>query len=219
MNRLLSHIAIIFLATAWLNVNAVEDPHDTVYFYETWEQVYYDEPAEMCVDPFIDVYSYALDFVTYDKLFNDKINQRYIAASLGDGYWFVNSRYLYKNFEVDLHYLNYYVPLYFNDKVAYTLSVANISFMDQVSVDDESNSIDYYYIDFENYKVRRVNPSVMSELLQDYHDLQMRYEGMKDYKKRNIIEDYFFKFLKRASGDVMHPDILDLVVDEAPFID
>ena len=38
----------------------------------------------------------------------------------------------------------------------------------------------------------------------------MRYEGMKDYKKREIIEDYFFKYIDRASQDVMHPYILDL---------
>lgn len=218
MNRLLSHIIIIFLATAWLGANAVEEPHDTVYFYETWEQVYDDEPAEMCVDPFIDVYSYALDFVTYDKLLNDKINKQYIAAYLGNGDWFVNSNYLYKKFDVDLHYLKHYVPLFFNSKIAYTLSVANVSFMDQVSVEDESYTVDYYYIDFENYKVRRVDPNVLSELLKDYHDLQMRYEGMKDYKKRNIIEEYFFKYIERATRDVMHPYILDLVDDDPVYI-
>ena len=90
--------------------------------------------------------------------------------------------------------------------------------MDEVSVDDESDVIDYYYIDFVNYKVRRVNPTVLSELLRDYHDLLMRYESMKDYKKRNIIEDYFFKYIKRATDDFMHPDILDLVKDDAAFI-
>ena len=41
----------------------------------------------------------------------------------------------------------------------------------------------------------------------------MRYEGMKDYKKQEIIEDYFFRFIDRASSDVMRPYILDLVDD------
>lgn len=215
MNRLLSHIIFVLLAAACLSAHAVEERHDTIYFYETWEQILYDEPVEMIVDPFIDVYSYALDFLTYEKILNDKINKQYIAAHVGDGYWFINSNYLYKNFEVDLNYLSHYVPLYFNDKIAYTLSVANVGFMDDVSVDDESDVIDYYYIDFVNYKVRRVNPTVLSELLRDYHDLLMRYESMKDYKKRNIIEDYFFKYIKRATDDFMHPDILDLVKDDA----
>ena len=59
--------------------------------------------------------------------------------------------------------------------------------------------------------MRRVNSDYLSELLEDYHDLQMRYEGMKDYKKDYIIEDYFFKYIDRASEDFMHPNILDLV--------
>ena len=45
----------------------------------------------------------------------------------------------------------------------------------------------------------------------DYHDLKVRYEGMKDYKKRYIIEDYFYKYIDRASQDFMRPYILDLV--------
>ena len=218
MKRWYRHIVLFSLAMASLNAVAVEEPHDTVYFYDTWEQIFYDEPVAMCVDPYIEAYSYALDFATYDKVLNDNINQRYIAAYLTDGYWFVNSQYLYKKFDVDLHYLNHYVPLFFNEKIAYTLSVANISFKDLVSVDDESDIIDYYYIDFENSKVRRVNPGVLSDLLQDYHDLQMRYEGMKDYKKRNIIEDYFFKYIERVNGDVMHPYILDLVESDGAYI-
>ncbi len=34
---------------------------------------------------------------------------------------------------------------------------------------------------------------------------------MKDYKKSEIIEDYFLKFIERASNDIMRPYILDLV--------
>ena len=56
----------------------------------------------------------------------------------------------------------------------------------------------------------RVTPEVLSRLLEDYHDLQMRYEGMKDYKKRPVIEDFFFQFVDRATEDLMRPFILDL---------
>jgi hypothetical protein len=69
----------------------------------------------------------------------------------------------------------------------------------------------YYYIDFLNHRVKRVTHSYLSELLTDYHDLKVRYEGMKDYKKQYVIEDYFYKYIDRASDDVMHPYILDLV--------
>ena len=39
----------------------------------------------------------------------------------------------------------------------------------------------------------------------------MRYEGMKDYKKHEVIEDYFLKYIERASSDVLRPSVLDLV--------
>ena len=110
-----------------------------------------------------------------------------------------------------MRYLNNYVPLFLNDKIAYTISVANVSFKDPIEEDDNVNSIDYYFIDFLNRKVMRVSPGVLSGLLEDYHDLQMRYEGMKDYKKRPIIEEYFFQFFDRATEDPMRPFILDLV--------
>ena len=71
--------------------------------------------------------------------------------------------------------------------------------------------MDYFYIDFVTSTVHRVTNEYLSHLLEDYHDLQMRYEGMKDYKKRYIIEDYFFKYIDRATDDFMHPNILDLV--------
>ncbi len=58
--------------------------------------------------------------------------------------------------------------------------------------------------------MKRVTHEYLSELLEDYPDLQMRYEGMKDYKKREIIEDYFFKYIDRATEDIMRPYILDL---------
>ncbi|MBQ9822475.1 MAG: hypothetical protein IJM58_10165, partial [Muribaculaceae bacterium] len=76
---------------------------------------------------------------------------------------------------------------------------------------DYSEIVDLYYIDFKNHMVRKVTPEVLSELLEDYHDLKMRYEGMKNYKKREIIFDYFFKYVERATDDIMRPFILDLV--------
>ena len=211
MNSLARHITLILIAMASLCAVAADEPHDTVYFYENWYQVFDDEPAAMLVDFDIYAYSYAYEFETYDKVLNDRIKRQYVAANVNDDLWLVNSRYLYDNFDVDLRYLNNYVPLFFNDKIAYTISVANVSFKDPIEEDDNVNSIDYYFIDFLNRKVMRVSPGVLSALLEDYHDLQMRYEGMKDYRKRTIIEDYFFKYLERATRDVMRPYILDLV--------
>ena len=47
----------------------------------------------------------------------------------------------------------------------------------------------------------------------------MRYEGMKDYKKREIMLDYFFKYIERANQDVMKPYILDLFPPKAAATD
>ena len=67
--------------------------------------------------------------------------------------------------------------------------------------------MNYYYIDFINRKVIKVTPEALVDLLEDYHDLQMRYEGMKDYRKRYMIQEYFFKFVDRE------PDVAGLVLD------
>ena len=211
MNRWTRHIALILLAMASLIAVAQEEPHDTVYFFENWYQVFDNEPAAMLADFDIYAYSYAFEFETYNQVLNDRIKRQYIAAIVNDDLWLINSHYLYDNFDVDLRYLNHYVPLFFNDKIAYTISAASVSFKDPIEEGDNLNSIDYYFIDFLNRKVQRVSPSVLSGLLEDYHDLQMRYEGMKDYRKRAIIEDYFFKYIERATQDVMRPYILDLV--------
>jgi hypothetical protein len=109
--------------------------------------------------------------------------------------------------------------VFFNDKVAYLTFVGygeNLSFTQMMfgTLDDPveyEEIVDLYYIDFFNRKVLKVTPVVLSGLLEPYHDLQMRYEGMKDYKKRSIIRDYFYKFVDRATQDVMRPFILDLV--------
>ena len=62
-----------------------------------------------------------------------------------------------------------------------------------------------------NRRVIKITPESLSELLEDYHDLQMRYEGMKNHKKHEIIEDYFYKYIDRATEDILRPYIIDLV--------
>ena len=192
---------------------------DTVYFYETWEQVFTDSPV-FAITPFI--YSetpYELYFETNNVRFNVMIDERYIAATLGDSTWLVNSNYLRKNFKGDAKKLNGYVPLFFDDRVAFAVyaglndnvTLKNILFGDVDGEVDYSDAVRYYYLDFLNHKVLKVDSPVLTDLLEDYHDLQMRYEGMKNNNKRPIIEDFFFKFVDRASQDIMRPRILDLV--------
>ena len=214
-NNLLRHLVLILVAVTALCARAANEPLDTVYFYDTWEQMLEMSPSAMIVGPFIDIENpYEIDiYATQDdyRLYD------HLAATLGDSIWLVSTAYLQHHFEGDNEkpcggrFL--YVPLFFNEKVAYlmapTYGIKQILFgpMEVTSIND----VDYYYIDFRNRKLRMVNSSVLSELLEDYHDLQMRYEGMKDYKTKYRIEEFFMKYVDRASRDFMRPYIVDLV--------
>jgi hypothetical protein len=77
--------------------------------------------------------------------------------------------------------------------------------------ESESENIDYYYIDFKYKNVKKVTHNYLSKLLEDYHDLKVRYEGMKDYKKRNIIEYFFIEYVNRATQDYMRPSITEYI--------
>ena len=215
---------IMLMAVAMTAFHAAADDgfylNDTVYFYETWEQMYSDSPV-FAVTPWIySVTPYELYFETGNERFDETIEEKFIAATLGDSVWLVNSNYVKKYFKGDAKKLNGFVPLFFSDRVAFAvyagindkLGLKEVLFGD--TDQDYSNAGNYYYFDFLNHKVLKVNPSVLSDLLEDYHDLQMRYEGMKDYKKRHIIEDYFYKYVDRANDDFMRPLILDLVRGE-----
>jgi len=225
MKKSLRLILILLSVTACsLHAAAVEPhPHDTVYFYDSWQQMLDGQPEEMLIDPMIDAFSaYELYFASFSKIINNRIENKHIALSMGDSIWLVNSNYLNKFFKSDDGPFNGYIPVFFNDKVAYftyhaSLSAKEIIF--GVSVGDNGEylfNVDYFYIDFLNHRVERVTHDYLSLLLEDYHDLQMRYEGMKDYKKRPIIEDFFLKYVDRATEDVMRPYIVDLV-GEAPM--
>ena len=205
---------IVLMVLAITTIQAValtsEMPHDTIYFYNTWEQMFNEEPVIALVDPWIETITPYDVVITTD---DSRISDRVVAATLGDSIWLINTHYLRQNFGGDAKKLSDFVPLYFNEKVAFVVSDAAMSVKDILfgPSEDYYPEGDYFYIDFQNRKVLKVTPAVLSALLEDYHDLQMRYEGMKDYKKRHIIEDYFFKYVDRATQDFMRPTILELV--------
>ncbi len=191
-------------------------PNDTVYFYTTWEQILNDTPEAMLENPFIYAASpYDIDIYTPDEELNEMLLSAHIAASVGNDLWLISSEYIKKNFTGDVKRLEGFMLLFFNDKMAYFLSASSgsstlgtILFGETVTEDPDPN---IFHIDFVNKKVLKVNHKVLSSLLEDYHDLQMRYEGMKDYKKQYVIDDYYDKYIKRATDDAMRPFILDLV--------
>ena len=191
--------------------------HDTIYFYDTWQQMLDIQPVAFYIDPMIEVYSaYEIYFIAYNANVTNAIKNKYLAISVGDSTWLVNSRYLNKVFKGDADHFSGYIPVFFNEKVAYITYHANLSMKDilcGVSVGENGEylfQMDYFYIDFLNHRVERVTPTYLSKLLEDYPDLKMRYEGMKDYKKRYMIEEFFLKYVDRASEDFMRPFIVDL---------
>jgi len=213
---LLTLLAVVMCS---LHSFAVEPAqHDTVYFYNSWEQMLYMQPVGMMIDPYIEaVTPFEVYIETGDVELNDAILNDHVAISLGDSIMLISSAYLDHHFKGNANHLSGFIPVFFNDKLAYITCNANMSVKDILfgfSVDDEGEPIfksENCFIDFKNSRVERVTSSYLSQLLEDYHDLQMRYEGMKDYKKQYIIDDYFFKFIDRASQDIMRPRILDLV--------
>ena len=191
---------------------------DTVYFYETWGQMLDMTPAVMVISPVIEaVTPFEIDIYTTS---DDYRLLNYRAASIGDSIWLVSGKYLNNAFQGDTRDLSYdkFYPIFFNEKVAYMVALSyddDLSLKDILfgTTDDYEPVAVFYYMDFRNRKLKKVTPKVLSELLEDYHDLQMRYEGMKNYKNREIIEDYFYKFVDRATDDIMRPKILDLVAN------
>lgn len=219
MKNFLLHIVLFFFMAASA-VTCQATPQDTVYFYDTWEQMLNFTPIAVIIDPVIEIRSpYELYVDACDDNINDLISNKHIALSLGDSIWLVNSYYLKLHFKGDTKMLNGYVPVYFNDKVAYITYAAsdgwsvtlNDYLFGEVSYDGAIKKVvDYCYIDFMHHKVLKVDHSVLSSLLDDYHDLQVRYESMKEFKDPEIIEDYFLKYIDWATEDIMRPRIIDL---------
>lgn len=205
MKLIFRHIALLALAVVFSQaVTAQEAEHrDTIYFFETWEQMLMNRPVRVIdfpddLPPEPDEIHFHLEGDSLAHFVNDK----YMAAALGDSNWYINSRYLKDRFNLGTMSKQGYLSLFFNEKVAYLLVYYYYY---------DGYDTSYYYLDFQNRKVLEVDQKVLRGLLKDYHDLQMRYEGMKYNKRPDIIENYFLKFIDRASTDAMRPDILDMV--------
>ena len=218
MNNWLRNILLVTIA--WISLLATaqtqSQPLDTIYFYRTWEQMLDYSPDAYIVNPLIDVYSpYEVYVETGDEETNKLIKNEYIALSQGDSIWLINSDYLKKNFKGDVKVHQGFVPVFFNSKVAFITSYGPVSVKEILFGNDEDGyanaNMNYFYIDFLTQRVHRVTHEYLSQLLEDYHDLQMRYEGMKDYKKQYMIEEFFYRYIDRATEDFMHPNILELM--------
>lgn len=214
MKHLLLHIAVVMLALGPLSAIAQDEPRDTVYFYDSWETIFYRMPDTVIVAASIDVYSpHEIYITTRDKKFNKKINMDYIAATMGDSTWLINSNYLKKNFGGDSKNLHGYVTLFFNAKAACAIA-EDYMFAEKGDVAYNVISTNNYYIDFSRRKVIKIDSKTLGTLLSDYPELRMRFEGMADNKKSAIINYFFDQYIDRIAADPSYPDILDLVDDD-----
>lgn len=212
-------LTLIVLATVMCTMRsaALTVTNDTLYIYDTWQQMLDKTPKKMVINPLFDVVSpHEIYIVTGNEKLDRKLIDDHLAISMGDSIWLLSTTYLKKHFTGDVKHLNGYAPVFFNGKAAYITQQGKLSLKDCLigsAVDFEytSHAADYYNIDFVNREVKKVTPDNLSELLNAYHDLQMRYEGMKDYKKHEIVEDYYFKYIDRLTQDVMRPNILDII--------
>ena len=213
MNTCLRYCLAILALSSCLFCSAEEsEPKDTVYFYNSWDNMLDMAPMMMLDDAEIIAYSpYTVNVFTDNEEAIEKLsNEGFIAYSIGDSIWLANALYLRHEFSGDVKYFEGSVPLFFNEKIAYLTFPSDISFKEILFGDtDDELGVAYFYIDFENKKIKKVTYKFLSELLEDYHDLQMRYEGMKDYKKKEIIEYFFFKYIERVTADDMRPSITE----------
>lgn len=203
-------------AASLLEPDTVATRNDTVYFYDTWQQMFNMQPAAMFTTPDAEVYSISEIYIRSDvDSLNDIIQNLHIALSVSDSIWLVNCDYLKKHFKVEYKNIQRYNQVFFTEKAAFFIAYAPLTVIELLNgnTDDTSyqSTVAFYYIDFKNRRVDRVNHKYLSKLLADYHDLQMRYEGMKDYKKPHVIQDFLFRYLDRASEDTMRPSIPDLI--------
>ena len=209
MRGWLRHIAIVIAAMSSLSATAFMERNDTVCFYLTWEQMFNLDPDTMIVNPMIDASSpYEVYIETGERKFDKKIRMDYIAASIGDDVWLMNSEYLKKAFKCRRNNIQSYVPLVFNDKTAYVISRVieenpgySFTFIREI----------YYYLDFVSCRVKKITPDALDKLLEDYGDLQKRYESMQDTKDRKVVENFFLMYIERANEDLSRPDILDIL--------
>ena len=205
-------IVIVLVGLTCFHGMAQEESHDTVYFYNSWEQISYNVPEIGYVDPFITMHppytnEYYIDMA--DDQLNIPIREQFIVAYL-HGVWLISSNYLKRHFkgETKIFSDNSFVALYYNEKVAYV----DYEWPRTYDFDRE-----FFYLDFKNRRVSKVEPSMLSRLFEEwaYYDLRMRFEGMKDHKKREIIDEYFFKFIDRATTDDKFPTICDIIHEDS----
>ncbi len=195
--------------------------HDTIFVYESWEAIFDQTPDAEIHNPFIDYYSpFIIDFRLADETQNDFLHDETVALTVGDSIWMINTSWLQQNFKGDCNKMDFWAPLYFTAKIAYVewryyrastgMTILGALLGDDTLFDPDPDDTqgDIYIIDFDAAEVYKLDHKRMSKLLEPYHDLKVRYEGMKDFKKQYIIRYFFMEYVNRLNDDPSVPYLL-----------
>lgn len=187
--------------------------HDSLMVYLSWESMFDGIADTTLLNPEITAYSpYHIEFDGIKKPINKMLKEQTIAVALGDTLWYINSKWLKKNFKGECKHMNDYVPLYFSGKIAFVqwaspnkgMNIQKWLALMEGNViidDDEQDAGMLYLINFENMMIEKIDSEKLSELLVNYPDLQRRYESMRDYKETYMINDFFLQYVERLNED------------------
>ena len=175
------------------------EPTDTLMVYNSWSAVAQGRCDVRLVDPYIYVETPWEVYFDGDR---DDVNSMLysdaVAVALGDSIWMINTERIKRHFDGNVSELAGYAPMLFNDKaVMIEHARPTASFWN----DDTFNEPELYWVDFEQGQVFKLNDKTMSELLAPYHNLQMRYDGMKNRKKQDVIRYFLELYLRRIDMD------------------
>lgn len=225
MNLKRLHLALVLLYLSALSSMAQEyhARHDSVWVYNSWEAILYQDPDTLIINPEITAWTpYDIEFEAVDKKANNMLKKQTVAVAVGDTMWLVNTKWLRDNkFKGDVKKMDDYAPLFFNSKVAFIQCVpthTNIGMAllggllgdpEMFSDDPWENPADFFWIDFEQKRVDKIDHKKLTELLDVYPDLQRRFIQMRDYKERYMVQSFFLDFVQRAERDPGYPYLLD----------
>lgn len=199
---------------------ATEQPHDTVMVYNSWQAIFDNTPTVLAIDPYIEaVTPFTIVVDSRDAAMHRVLTDAMaitVADHEGGTIWLMNTDWLNAHYEGDCDVMAAFVPLFFNEKVAFLhwsdtpspgMFEALFGGVTEVTDEDYYNNADYYVIDVPNRYVTHISRKTLPQLLSPYHDLLMRYQGMKNYKKQSVVNYFFNEWVQRATADPFVPTL------------
>lgn len=222
MKRLNILLIIIIAITMRVVAQEYRVRHDSVWVYNSWESIMEQQPDTLILNPDISAWTpYDIEFDTGDKNANKMLKKQTVAVAIGDTTWLISTHWLKNNFKGDAKKMDDYTLLFFNAKLAFvqcipshtsigmTLLGSLLGDPELFSDDPYNNPADFYWLDFENKRVEKIDHKTLSRLLSVYPDLQRRFEQMADYKERYMVQSFFLDFVNRAERDPNYPFLIE----------